>query len=218
MDSIVLASSSPRRKDILGSLGIPFVSIHPEIDESIFDHEEPGARTVLLARAKAMEGAAKANALDIADLPGCSLVLGADTLVALRIEGRAGDMPADDEPPGNEDWEVLGKPEDREDAGRMTRRLAGRTHRVFTGIALVDRISGQTWTALSDSAVTFSDVDEDELQRYLDSGEWEGAAGAYKLQGLAACHIARIDGSWSGVMGLPIRELYDMLTAAKYRW
>lgn len=208
MDCIVLASSSPRRKDILGSLGIPFVSIHPELDESVYDHEEPGRRTVRLAVAKAMEGSAKANALDIADLPGCSLVLGADTLVALRIEGRA----------SVEDWEVLGKPEDREDAGRMTRRLAGRTHRVFTGIALVDRISGQTWTALSDSAVTFSDVDEDELQRYLDSGEWEGAAGAYKLQGLAACHIARIDGSWSGVMGLPIRELYDMLTAAKYRW
>lgn len=204
MDRLILASSSPRRKDLLDSLGIPFASIHPEIDESIYDHVEPGERTILLARAKALEGAAKANALDIADLPGGNLVLGADTLVAIPLEGGA--------------WEVLGKPADRADAERMTRRLAGRTHRVFTGLALVDRVSGETRTVLSESSVTFSRVGDDEMRRYLDSGEWEGAAGAYKLQGIAALHIARIEGSWSGVMGLPIKELYDMLTEAKYRW
>lgn len=204
-DTLILASSSPRRKEILSSLHIPYISIHPEIDEAVYDHVEPAMRTVNLALAKASEGAAKAGALDFSGRIDSRLVLGADTLVAIPAPGHA------------HGWKVLGKPEDREEARRMTMELSGRMHRVFTGIALVDRFTGASWTALSDSAVFFSSIGAAELEAYLDTEEWEGAAGAYKLQGRAAFHIARIEGSWSGVMGLPIRELYDILSEADFR-
>ncbi|MFZ2914567.1 MAG: Maf family protein [Rectinemataceae bacterium] len=207
METLLLASSSPRRKDILSSLEIPFVAVHPDIDESIFDHEEPGRRTISLALAKAAAGAAIHSSLGTAGGTGSAgpeirLVLGADTLVAL---------------PEKDGWLVLGKPENRKEAGEMTAYLAGKTHRVFTGIALVALDSGASWVALSDSAVSFSPMSAREIDEYLDTGDWEGAAGGYKLQGRASFHISRIDGSWSGVMGLPICELYDILMRANFR-
>ena len=124
--------------------------------------------------------------------------LGADTLV--RVRGSDGG-------PGR----VLGKPRDRADARGMMLALAGRTHDVHTGLSLVGT-GGQVETIRSDSRVTFAPMSQSEIERYLDSGDWEGVAGAYKIQGQAALFIERIEGSWSGIVGLPIHELYVILS------
>jgi len=206
MEALLLASTSPRRSHILSDLGIPFVLADPATDESERDGLPPMARVVALAVDKARAAAARAGP----DSP--RLVLAADTLVCLR---RREDTA---EASGTRDEElVLGKPRDREDAGRMIRLLAGRTHIVHTGLALLDRRSNQLYTTRSDSFVSFSAIDEQEVVDYLDSDEWDGVAGAYRIQGWTALFIERIEGSWSGIMGLPIHELYDILRQAKYR-
>jgi septum formation protein len=96
--------------------------------------------------------------------------------------------------------------------------LRGRSHRVYTGIALFDRHSRRMRTALSASTVRFASMDGGEIEGYLASGDWEGAAGAYRIQGRAALYIEEIEGSWSGIVGLPIRELYGILRDADYRF
>jgi len=99
----------------------------------------------------------------------------------------------------------------------MLRLVAGRTHAVRTGIALLDRSGGSIRISRSDSSVAFAQMSEGEIESYIDSGEWEGVAGAYRIQGLAARFIERIEGSWTGVVGLPMRELYVILLDAGIR-
>ena len=111
---------------------------------------------------------------------------------------------------------VLGKPRDREDARAMIRSLSGKAHLVHTGLALLDRPECRLELVRSDSSVRFAPMSASEIEEYLDSGEWEGVAGAYRVQGLAAKHIERIEGSWSGIVGLPIRELYVILRRAGF--
>jgi septum formation protein len=194
---ILLASTSPRRREILHSLGIGFVLADPGIDEASRDGSPPPRRVLELAEDKARAAAAGLAG----SMP--RLVLAADTLVAL---------------PRGRGESVLGKPKNRADAGMMIALIAGKSHFVHTGLALLDRGSGCLRLAASVSIVSFAPMTDAEIETYLDSGEWEGAAGAYRIQGLAACHITRIEGSWSGIVGLPIHELYGMLRDAGYRF
>jgi septum formation protein len=199
MEKLLLASSSPRRKDLLESLGLDLAIIAPDIDETIYDCQRPRDRVIALAMLKARAVARGAPYTEP------RLILGADTLVCVP------------ESSSGIDEEVLGKPVDRDDARRMIVLLSGRVHCVHTGLALIDRENGREWTARSDSTVGFSRMDYEEIETYLDSGEWEGVAGAYRIQGRAAWFIERIEGSWSGIVGLPIRELYGILKSADFR-
>ncbi len=199
MDRILLASASPRRAELLRAAGVAFDLFAPEIDESLRDCEEPADRVLGLAEDKARAAAL----LSPSSSP--RLALGADTLVCLpgQLAGEA---------------EVaLGKPANRAEAGRMMRLISGRPHLVRTGLALLDRSTGRVTLSRSDSTVSFSQMSEGEIEAYLDAGEWAGVAGGYRIQGLAALFIDRLEGSWSGVVGLPMRELYVMLLAAGYR-
>ena len=194
MAHLILASSSPRRREILSSIGLEFEIVVPDVDESLRDGLPVEERVMRLAEDKAVSAAKRLG-------PGRRHVcLGADTLV--RVRGSDGG-------PGS----VLGKPKDRADARKMIQALAGRTHDVHTGLALVG-IDGRVETIRSDSRVSFAAMGEGEIERYLDSCDWEGVAGAYKIQGQAALFIERIEGSWSGIVGLPIRELYVILSHA----
>ncbi|HEY9054781.1 MAG TPA: Maf family protein [Rectinemataceae bacterium] len=203
MSTILLASSSPRRKEILSMLGIPFIAIHPEIDESVVDYQPPEERVVSLAFLKAAEAGRIASSPggipDAKNGDGPRHILAADTLVALRSHGG---------------WKTLGKPKNEAEARQMLRTIQGRIQHVFTGLCVFDRLTGSSHTALSKSRVRFDTMDEDAVNAYLATGEWIGAAGAYRVQGWGAAYIAWIEGSPSGVMGLPIRELYGILSRA----
>jgi len=201
MERILLASSSARRREMLARLGVSFTVSSPEVDESLRDDQTPPSRVVALAEDKVEAAAARLEA------PSPRLVLGADTLVCL---------PSFDGPSAGGET-VMGKPEGRDEARRMIQALQGRDHLVHTGLALLDRRSGQMRRSRSDSLVRFAPMSPDEVKAYLDTGEWEGAAGAYRIQGAAALYILRIEGSWSGIVGLPLRELYVMLGEAGYR-
>lgn len=217
METILLASSSPRRKEILQSLSIPFAVLHPDIDESVLDHLAPDKRVVALAAEKARAGKSLLETTkEWADCrvygsghdPAAEalsspprLILAADTLVTL---------------PSGTDWKTIGKPEDRARARAMLQFLSGKTHIVFTGLCVVDTIANRLFTALSESSVSFAAMNEKEIECYLDCDEWQGAAGAYRVQGRGSLFIETIHGSWSGVMGLPIRELYGILKDAEY--
>jgi septum formation protein len=199
MESIILASESPRRRELLEAAGIPFEIVVSDIDESERDSLPPHERVLALAEDKARAAALKA----LSTSP--RLVLAADTLVCLpAIDG------------GGEEL-ALGKPDSLVDARRMLHLLAGRCHVVRTGLAVLDRFSGEHWTSRSDSTVFFSPMGEAEIEAYLASKDWEGVAGAYRIQGRAAYFIDRLDGTWSGVVGLPLRELYVILSGAGYR-
>ncbi len=207
METIILASSSPRRKEILRSLSLPFTILHPDIDESVCDHLAPEHRVVALAEKKALAGMAM---LERETDTGAAvperdkkprLLLSADTLVAFNRSGK---------------WKTIGKPADRAEAKAMLAYMAGKTHTVFSGLCLLDLDSGIRHTACSSTKVRFAPMSEREIEGYLDTEEWRGAAGAYRVQGCGSCFIEAMKGSWSCVVGLPIRELYGILIDADY--
>jgi septum formation protein len=173
---VVLASSSPRRKEILEALGLAFEVCAAEVDESLRPGESPFDAAERLAREKAASAAA--------ELPPDAVVVAADTIVVL--EGRA-----------------LGKPADRADAGRMLRSLQGRRHEVVTGLALAQQ--GRLVSGRDVTHVVFAPMTEEEIAAYADSGEPDDKAGAYALQGIGGVFIERVEGSPSNVIGLPVR-------------
>lgn len=184
---MILASASPRRRELLRRAGIDCEVRRSSIPE-VRQPGESGADFALRA--------AREKALDVAGSAAAgSLVLGADTVVLV-------------------DDEALGKPVDAEDAARMLRLLAGRTHRVTTGVCLVR--APRTIEALDSSTtlVTFRPLDEAEIQEYTGSGEPFDKAGAYGIQGLASRFVTRIEGCYFNVVGLPVPLVYDMLKAA----
>ncbi len=191
MEPIVLASGSLRRQEYFRVLDLPFSIIPPQIEESFVSGLSPVEQSEKLARDKI-------NA--VIDMLNGKLplwIVGADTLISI-------------------DGDVLGKPKDREDARQMLLRFNDRTHEVITSVALYN---GRTKTVCSKTVktiVTFAAVTKDDLEWYLDTGEWQGAAGAYKIQGLAACFISEIKGSFSNAVGLPIHEFYVMLKENGY--
>lgn len=181
---LYLASQSPRRRDLLARLGLAFGVLDIDVPE----HRQPGEPPEDYVR-RVARGKAGAGLLKVVAVP-AALVLGADTEVVL-------------------DDEIFGKPRDAADAATMLRRLSGRTHRVISAVALVS--AGREMQALSESEVTFCELDEAAIASYVASGEPEGKAGAYAIQGAAQAFIAQLSGSYSGVMGLPLFETAKLL-------
>jgi septum formation protein len=181
---LVLASSSPRRRELLRQAGFDFEVHASHIVEEIQQGERPEEFARRAAHEKAMQVAA-------ASPPG-SLVLGADTVVVI-------------------DGETLGKPSDPRDATRMLRLLSGRTHQVHTGVCLVRAPDETVALEHETTLVTFRELDEEETHRYVESGEPLDKAGAYAIQGLASKFVTRISGCYSNVVGLPVALLYEIL-------
>lgn len=181
---IYLASQSPRRRMLLEQLGARFRLVDQNVEEILRDGESPEVFVLRLALDKARAGLRNLEA-------GVRPVLGADTVVVL-------------------DDEVLGKPADETAALAMLERLSGNTHRVLTGVALVD--DEHEATRLSVSTVTFRPLSEAERHAYWASGEPHDKAGGYAIQGRGAVFVQQLDGSYSGVMGLPLFEIGDLLT------
>ena len=181
-DLLVLASSSPRRAEILTSLGIPFVADPAEVDEQLRTGESGEDAASRLAAEKA--------ALVVSRRPD-SWVLAADTLVLL-------------------DGDILGKPRDAADAADMLRRLGGREHRVVTAVRLRRGADlGREVRALS--SVRISPLSDEEIRWYVSTREPYDKAGAYAVQGLGARFIESVNGSYTNVMGLPARAVYELL-------
>jgi len=181
---LILASSSPRRRQLLRNAGFDFDVQASNIMEKIHPGEPAEEFARRAAREKAVQVAASS--------PHGSLVLGADTVVVI-------------------DGETLGKPADLDDAARMLRLLSGRTHQVHTGICLVrapDKIQALVHAT---TLVTFRELDEEEIRDYLKSGEPMDKAGAYAVQGLASKFVTRISGCYSNVVGLPVALVYETL-------
>lgn len=206
MDSLILASSSPRRREILTTLGIPFTVIEPDIDETEHDHLPPEERVIRISEQKAytVRKFYEDNTPHFSKIVRHSwLILAADTLVAIED----GD---------HKNWTTIGKPSSRDEACEMIKIISGQTHRVFTGMTLLDCRTGFPYSKTVVASVTFAPMTDEEISWYLDSNEWEGVAGAYRIQGKGSLFIESIEGSWSCVMGLPIRELYGMLRDVRF--
>ncbi|MCK4839628.1 MAG: septum formation inhibitor Maf [Desulfobulbaceae bacterium] len=181
-EKIVLASGSPRRRRFLEELGLDFTVVVADVDESLRSGELPSAFVSRLAREKAVSVAV--------DHPG-ALVIGADTVVVVADE-------------------ILGKPVDPEDALAMLTRLAGQSHEVWTGFAII-RGTSVAVTREVRTEVRFVSAVTDVLAAYVASGEPLDKAGAYGIQGLGGLLVERIDGSYSNVVGLPMAELVEEL-------
>ena len=194
-DFVYLASQSPRRRQLLEQLGVPYELLLPDDSEDAealevaLKNEAPSVYVVRVTGLKLGAAVARIQRRKLKPAP----ILCSDTTVAL---GRT----------------IYGKPDDAADAKRMLTELAGRTHRVLTAVAIQ---SGRNrFEALSTSKVTFETMTSKQINAYVATGEPLGKAGAYAVQGRAAVHITRIDGSYSGIMGLPIRETALLLKAA----
>jgi septum formation protein len=185
-DPLILASGSPRRVGLLGELGVPFQTVVSDAPETIDPRLRPEAQAVTLAERKARSVARQLQR---------SIVLGADTIVVL-------------------DDEVLGKPVDEADAGRILRRLSGQKHRVVTGIAVVDARTGSLRSSAVVSIVRFRTLSDEEIDRYVATGEPRGKAGAYAIQGLGAGLVSTLEGCFTNVVGLPLCETARVLNAA----
>lgn len=181
-----LASRSPRRRELLGRLGLRFGVLDIDIPEQRGASEAPVEYVRRVAREKAGAGL-----LRVASVPG-AVVLGADTEVIL-------------------DEHVFGKPRDAADAAAMLRRLSGRTHEVVSAVSLVS--AAREAQAVSVSRVAFDELSEAEVEAYVASGEPMGKAGAYAIQGGGEVFIRQLAGSYSGVMGLPLHETAGLLRA-----
>ena len=185
--SIYLASASPRRRELLAQIGVHFELLRVDVPEQLRAAERPDDFVRRLASDKAAAGRRHCREAGLPPLP----VLGADTAVVV-------------------DQLILGKPIDMAEGLAMLRLLAGREHQVYSGVALTD--GGRTETAINISRVRFRDLDEAEMQAYWDTGEGHDKAGCYAVQGLAAQFIESIEGSYSGIMGLPLFETANLLS------
>jgi len=183
---IYLASASPRRHELLRQLGVEFKVMPSNILEVRQAGESPADYVLRVARDKAQFAAKLMHERGLPVFP----VLGADTEVVL-------------------DGEILGKPQDRVHGMAMLRHLSGRTHEVLSAVCVVDQDSEHS--VLSTSRVTFSRLTDAEIAQYWETGEPVDKAGAYAIQGKAAAFIERLEGSYSGVMGLPLHELTEIL-------
>jgi septum formation protein len=187
--SVCLASASPRRQELLRQIGVEHFVAVADLDESVLPGESPAAYVQRLALAKARAVAARA---DSRGLP----VLGADTAVVVG-------------------GVIFGKPADAEDARRMLTSLAGCDHQVLSAVALV--AGARENLRLSESRVRFAALRSADIEAYIASGEPFGKAGGYAIQGRAAAFIAHLEGSYSGVMGLPLFETASLLATAGLR-
>jgi septum formation protein len=186
---VILASASPRRRELLRLVGIDHEVRPADIDESYLPGERPAAHAERLARGKA-----ETIAATIGD---DAVTIGSDTIVVV-------------------DSDVLGKPRDRDEATHMLRRLSGRSHVVMTGVAVSWR--GKTLSGVEEVSVTFRSLSDDEIARYIDTGEPMDKAGAYGIQGFGATIVERVDGDYFAVMGLALNRLARLLRDAGLRY
>jgi len=187
MTPLFLASGSPRRRELLTQIGVPFEVVSASIDETPLPDECPAAYVERLARAKARAGHEHLLGASVS-APFC--VLGADTAVVL-------------------DDQILGKPVDEADALSMLMALSGREHEVLTAIAIL--AAERCETRVVRSRVSFRTISQQEAAQYWASGEPQDKAGGYAIQGLAAVFVAGLNGSYSGVVGLPVCETAELL-------
>ena len=185
----ILASASPRRREILSNLGLDFTVLVADADETC-DIDDPGERVEFISLKKCLAARDRlmAEGMDPADAE--TVIIASDTLVTL-------------------DGEFLGKPRDEDDAIRMIDLLEGRTHTVASGIAVWHK--GRTVTAHELTGVTFAPMNPAEVRAYVATGESFGKAGGYAIQGHAARYITGIHGDYFNVVGLPVRRLYETL-------
>lgn len=183
--SIVLASASPRRRELLTRIGLQFQVIKSAVEEVILPDETPENHVLRLSRAKA---------LDVADRSEVSgrWFIGSDTVVV-------------------RDDTILGKPADAMQAAAMLRSLSGRSHRVISGFAVHDRETGETPGSAVTTRVWFKQLTEAEIEEYIATGEPFDKAGAYAIQGIGAFMVPRIEGSYTNVVGLPLCEAMALL-------
>ena len=184
---IILASASPRRKELLAQIGIPFQVVVSHVEE-VITQTEPGkvVEELSLQKASAVAELMKGSDEEL-------LVIGADTVVAC-------------------DGQILGKPADEEEAVAMLRSLSGRSHEVFTGVTLLHLLPGgkvESKVFHERTAVTFCEMSEEEISGYVASGDPMDKAGAYGIQGFCARYIRGIEGDYNNVVGLPVGRLYQ---------
>lgn len=200
---LVLASGSPRRRELLAQLGLEFTIVTTDIDETPQPNEDPSRYVTRLAAAKAAAAkaagantdAAATGGEDTVVLGANTVVLGADTTVVL-------------------DGEIIGKPRDGDDAVRMLARLSGRTHLVHTGVSVVGDVHR---TALVTTEVRFAPLTRREIEWYVGTVEPLDKAGAYAIQGVGASFVAAVNGSVSNVIGLPLAETIELLRMSGVR-
>lgn len=184
MKKLILASASPRRKDLLRQIGLDFEIIPSTVDEKI-EEVEPVKLVMELALLKAKDVASRVE----------GLIIGADTIV---VDGKT----------------ILGKPRSQAEAKEMLRALSGRRHQVMTGVAVVDSESGQHWVDIEITQVVFRELLSEEIDRYVDSGEPMDKAGAYAIQEKGALFVEGIEGCFFNVVGLPLLKMVQLLGKA----
>ncbi len=185
---VVLASQSPRRRELLSLIGIPHEVQPADVDESVHPDEAPVPHCERLARSKAAVVAAREPA---------ALVIGSDTIVVI-------------------DGQILGKPRDATEASRMLLQLQGRTHTVFTAVAVA--FNGEMHSGVESVSVTFRPLGQRQIDAYIATGEPMDKAGAYGIQGFGATIVERIDGDYFAVMGLAIGRLIELCADAGARY
>lgn len=181
---LVLASGSPRRRELLGNIGLSFDIVVDNSDEEFVKGEHPSETVKRLSMQKALNVAGK--------IASNAIVIGADTVVSI-------------------DGKILGKPKDEAEAEEMLNRLSGRSNTVYTGLAVVNKSLGKTVSDFESTDVKFRELSHDEIKAYVKSGEPMDKAGAYGIQNLGALLIEGIDGDYFNVVGLPICKLGKIL-------
>lgn len=180
-ERLILASSSPRRRQLLRQIGLEFETISPDVDETQFEGEPPLDHVLRLAELKASTVAATRPE---------GIVLGSDTIVVLGED-------------------ILGKPESQEEAVATLSRLSGNTHTVYTGFSLINAATGESMTDYGQALVTFRQLDREEIRAYVATGSPMDKAGAYGIQDdLGAVFIERIEGDYYTIVGLPLTKVY----------
>lgn len=185
MEKVILASASPRRRELLEQIGVPFTVVPSDAKESI----------IKKIPSEVVEELSLQKARDVAESVQDGIVLGADTVVC-------------------QNGEIMGKPKDREDAARMLRQLQGEEHSVFTGVTILVKKDGEiadSQTFAQETKVYVYPMTEEEIEDYIDSGEPMDKAGAYGIQGRFAAYVEAIEGDYNNVVGLPVSAVWQVL-------
>lgn len=182
---IVLASKSPRRREILSNIGMKFDIMECDVDETICGTSMKPEDVVKSLALRKAEYAAKKIDCD-------AYIIGADTIVVL-------------------DSKIMGKPKDKENAAKMLRCLSGRWHNVYSGICVMNSRSGEYYTDFESTAVKIKELSDSEIHRYVESGEPMDKAGSYAIQGIGGLIVERIDGCYFNVVGLPVFKLSRLM-------
>jgi len=183
MKNLILASESPRREKILKRLNMQFTVVPSKIDESVYEHLNPEKMVQELSSLKAKE---------VSKLVEDTLIIAADTIIV-------------------NDEKILGKPKSEEDAIKMLKELRGDNHTVVTGLAVFSTLDSKEITDIDRTEVYLADMTDNEVEKYVSTGEPMGKAGSYAIQGLGSVFVEKIEGSYFTVMGLPVHKLARIL-------